>query len=357
MVAVDGDGLVVGAASVMREPTAGDGVMRFRVLHTLHPEYYPALVDRILSRLTEDASRVTVFLPEYAGDVEEALGSSRVLGGASLIAYRGGSPAGGVLTVTLAREWPGRSSVRLGPHVPVPMLRSHGMLAYAVGECRRMGMQGSQETIQREPDPRPTDQSPALEWTYRIPLLTSRFMLWDFARVTAISVSMMYLLVAVMGWVVDGEPALLPLEVPLMVGGILLALFFIVGVLMGNRFTMTFVVKADGVTYSSGSREKRWNRAAVLFGALGRNVTTTGAGLLATAGEQGGWKWSDLHSARYFPRQRVISLRNSWRTVLRLHCTAEDYERVRAAVAAGLERGAATRGADTPASGGARGRR
>jgi len=163
--------------------------------------------------------------------------------------------------------------------------------------------------------------------------------------------------VALMGWVVEGEPALLPLEVPLMVGGILLALFFTVGVLMGNRFTMTFVVKPDGVTYSSGTHEKRWNRAAVLFGALARNATTTGAGLLATSREQGGWKWRELHSARYFPRQRVISLRNSWRTVLRLHCTAEDYERVRAAVAAGLERGAAARGVDASASGTVGGRR
>jgi len=174
VVAVDGEGLVVGAASVMRDLAAGDGMMRFRVLHTLHPEYYPALADRILSRLPEDANRVTVLLPEHAGDVEEALeaagfgackrayvlrhldprnaprldypsgtqtrpatpavatdwanivnsamhgqpdhvdttysiagetlGSPRVLGGASLIAYRGGSPAGGVLTVTDAMD-------------------------------------------------------------------------------------------------------------------------------------------------------------------------------------------------------------------------------------------------------------
>lgn len=217
-------------------------------------------------------------------------------------------------------------------------------------------MHGGETNIQPGPDVGTGGQNATIEWTYRVPLLTSRFMLWDFVRVTAISVSIMYVLVALMGWMVDGEPALLPLQVPLMVGAILLALFFIVGVLLGNRFTMTFSVKPDGVTYSSGAREKRWNRAAVLFGALGRSATTTGAGLLATAAEQGGWKWSDLHSARYFPRQRVISLRNSWRTVLRLHCTAEDYERVRAAVAAGLERGAAARGATIGASGGAGGR-
>jgi hypothetical protein len=230
------------------------------------------------------------------------------------------------------------------------------MLARAICESGRMGMQGGQETIPRQPDLRTGRESTTIEWTYRIPLLTSRFMLWDFVRVTVMSVSIMYVLVALMGWVADGEPALLPLQVPLMVGGILLALFFIVGVLLGNRFTMTFSVKPDGVTYSSGAREKRWNRAAVLFGALGRSATTTGAGLLATASEQGGWKWSDLHSARYFPRQRVISLRNSWRTVLRLHCTADDYERIRAAVAAGLERGAAVRGPGIPVSGGAGGR-
>jgi len=148
--------------------------MRFRILHTLHPGYYPALVDRILSRLPADVSRVTVSLPEHAGDVDEALGaagfgvcgrayvlrhhdprnasrldypsgtqtrpatpalstdwanivnsamhrrpghvdmtyalagealsSPRVLGGASLIAYRDGSPAGVVLTVTDAMD-------------------------------------------------------------------------------------------------------------------------------------------------------------------------------------------------------------------------------------------------------------
>jgi len=174
VVAVDSEGAVVGAVAVMRDPTAGDGVMRFRILHTLHPGYYPALVDRILSRLPADVSRVTVSLPEHAGDVDEALGaagfgvcgrayvlrhhdprnasrldypsgthtrpatpalstdwanivnsamhrrpghvdmtyalagealsSPRVLGGASLIAYRDGSPAGVVLTVTDAMD-------------------------------------------------------------------------------------------------------------------------------------------------------------------------------------------------------------------------------------------------------------
>lgn len=185
-----------------------------------------------------------------------------------------------------------------------------------------------------------------IEWEYRIPLITSRFMLWDFARVIVLSVLIMYVLVALTGLLVEGELVILPPQVFLITAGILVGLLLIVVLLMGNGFSQTFTVDSvGGVRYAAGSREQKWNRAAVILGALRGSPTTAGAGLLGVTREKGGWTWRQVYAARYFPRQRVISLRNSWRTVIRLHCTPENYEQVRALVAAGVVRGAEQRAA------------
>lgn len=189
---------------------------------------------------------------------------------------------------------------------------------------------------------RPTSPE-TIEWSFRVPLLTSRFMLWDFVRVTLLSVLGMYLAVFLMGLLVEGELIVLPLQVFAIVTGIMLALFVLASLLLGNHVPMTFSVRPDGVAYGMGPRQKGLNRATVILGALSGSPTTAGAGLLAASREQGGWMWGELREARYFDGPHVISLRNSWRTVLRLHCTPENYERVRAAVTAGLARGAGVR--------------
>jgi len=188
-----------------------------------------------------------------------------------------------------------------------------------------------------------------IEWEARVPLLTSRFRLWDFGKVIVISVAIMYALVAIMGWFVDGEFVLMPLMVILIAAGAMAALFAIACLLLGNRFTMRLAVGPEGVAYSSGAAERRWNRAAIIVGILAGSAGTAGAGLLASSREEGGFPWSDVHRANEHPAQRVISLRDSWHVLLRLHCTPDNYEQVLAIVRAGIARGAAERSAETAA--------
>ncbi len=176
--------------------------------------------------------------------------------------------------------------------------------------------------------------SGAIEWTYRVPLMTSRFMLSDLARVIVLSVGIMYAAVALMGFFVEGEFVLLPPQIFLIVGGIMAGLFIIASPLLGNRFTVTFSVGPDGVRYASGAAERRWNRAAVIVGLLAGRPGTAGAGLIASSQEAGGWEWAELHRAIEHPGPRVIVLRSSWRMVPRLHCTPENYDTVRALAAA-----------------------
>lgn len=171
-----------------------------------------------------------------------------------------------------------------------------------------------------------------IEWRYDIPLLTSRFMLWDFLRVTLLSAALMYVIVIVAGLVFGQELILLPWQVPAIIVGVLLGLFVIASLLLGNRQGARFAVDAKGVEYHAEKRESRMNRIVAAVGALMGSPTTAGAGALAMSREHLHLEWEGIREVRYYPSARVIAIRNSWRTMLRLHCPPELYDDVAAAV-------------------------
>jgi ribosomal protein S18 acetylase RimI-like enzyme len=72
VVALDG-ATVVAAASVMLEGYRDLGDGRFRILHSLEPDLYPALLERALARLAHDVKRTFLFLPEDAVVAQEAV--------------------------------------------------------------------------------------------------------------------------------------------------------------------------------------------------------------------------------------------------------------------------------------------
>lgn len=171
-----------------------------------------------------------------------------------------------------------------------------------------------------------------IEWRYDIPLLTSRFMLWDFLRVTLLSAALMYVIVIVAGLVFGQELILLPWQVPAIIVGVLLGLFVLASLLLGNRQGARFAVDAKGVEYHAEKRESRMNRIVAAVGALMGSPTTAGAGALAMSREHLHLEWEGIREVRYYPSARVIAIRNSWRTMLRLHCSPELYDDVAAAV-------------------------
>lgn len=171
-----------------------------------------------------------------------------------------------------------------------------------------------------------------IEWRYDIPLLTSRFMLWDFLRVTLLSAALMYLIVIVAGLVFGQELILLPWQVPAIIVGVLLGLFVLASLLLGNRQGARFAVDPKGVEYHAEKRESRMNRIVATVGALMGSPTTAGAGALAMSREHLHLEWEGIREVRYYPSARVIAIRNSWRTMLRLHCPPELYDDVAAAV-------------------------
>jgi len=157
-------------------------------------------------------------------------------------------------------------------------------------------------------------------------------MLWDFLRVILLSVAMMYVIVAVGGLLVERELIILPLGVFILTTGIMFGLFVLTSLLLGNRQGARFTVGPKGVEYHAEKRERSMNRLVVLVGLLARNPTTAGAGTLAMTRERLFLPWESIHRVVVHRRERVISLHNSWRTVLRLHCPPELFDEVVAAV-------------------------
>lgn len=178
---------------------------------------------------------------------------------------------------------------------------------------------------------------PGLAWTARIPLINNRFMLWDFAKVIVISTASLWLLVLLVSLVTDpSDPVLLPWQLPVLCAGILAVLFVIACLLMGNGYSARFLIDGEGVHWDSGPKEKKVNRAVAVVGALAGSPQAAGAGLLAASEETGSIPWSTIRRVNVHPRQRVISIRNSWRVVVRLYVPVESWESAVARVQAGV---------------------
>ncbi len=186
-----------------------------------------------------------------------------------------------------------------------------------------------------------------IEWDFGIPLLTNPFILLDFAKVLTITfaiLSAMFMLIGIVQGVDEFRDmlALIPMfAICVLIVGVIMALVMLVG--YGNRFPCRFAVSRAGVRYEVTPGQKKMNTAIIIIGALAGRPGVAGSGFLAKAQESGSFAWSDVHEIDLFPRRRVVCIRNSWRTLLRVYCTPENYDAVAAMALDGVARTAHAR--------------
>ena len=190
----------------------------------------------------------------------------------------------------------------------------------------------------------------SLAWTCDIPLVTNPFMLYEFVKVSGLSVLISYALVGLTGSLVDGQLVILPLAVGVAGFISMFVLMCVTSLIMGNRSRATFVVSEKGIGYEAGSREKMASRTTSALGALAGSTTTAGAGALAVARDSLYLAWDDIHRVSLHPTRRVISLKNSWRVLLRLYVPPELWGEASITVEERNAATAATRGATAPTS-------
>lgn len=158
-----------------------------------------------------------------------------------------------------------------------------------------------------------------------MPLLTNPFLLWDMARILAVCGAVMWAMVLAMSFFFTDEVVLLPPQVLLMALAILAALFaFVALVVFRNAMHMRFVVDSHGVRVESIYGDDAYEHSvsalmrAVLFLVNPLVGLTTSLSAAASGGD--GLSWSDVRRVTVHRRLGVISLADSWHTVMRLYC-------------------------------------
>lgn len=194
-----------------------------------------------------------------------------------------------------------------------------------------------------------TDTQPpaAIQWDTTMPLLTDRFFLLDMFKIVFISLAILLVLVLTIGLIQNPSDIGDLLKALPVFGyvalGLLALVAFVCLVFYGNRFPCRFRVDHDGAAWEVTSRQRKLNTAVVILGALAGKPGTAGAGLMAKSQESQRYLWLQIHRVDLFPRQRVIALRNSWRTLMRIYCTPDNYEVVARTAVEGIERTARIR--------------
>lgn len=152
-------------------------------------------------------------------------------------------------------------------------------------------------------------------------------MLWELAKVVAGSLLAVEVLVGMGTFLIGGELEIIPLPIMALIGAGFFVLLALVTLLVyRNGFQATFTITPDGVGFASGNRERGLNRLATVIGIFSGTPAVAGAGMLAYARENVEYPWEIIREVKVYPGARVISLRTSWRTLLRLHCPPELFD-------------------------------
>ena len=167
-----------------------------------------------------------------------------------------------------------------------------------------------------------------LSWEIGIPLVTNRFIWLDMTKALGIPMVLLALFLFVL-LVKEEELDQLPqvLRMLGLVGAFLVANFLLVCLgFFWNRIDARFTLTPRAASYEMTSRRgKLANRVAAVAGLLAGRPGVAGAGLLAASQEAMEMPWADVYRVTEHPRLYVLDLRNSWRTVIRVYCTAGNY--------------------------------
>jgi hypothetical protein len=167
-------------------------------------------------------------------------------------------------------------------------------------------------------------------WDFRIPLATNRYILLDSAKAFGISGGFLLLLMLV---ITRGEYLDQSL---MMVGGVLgflvLVYLFVMVVIFGNGYNVTFRVGDKGIWYDSGKKESKISKGAVAISALAGSWKSLGPAVLGASQLSGEFHWNSLRDIHVDEVRRVITITDNWHVQLRIYCTPETYAPVLAIV-------------------------
>jgi hypothetical protein len=182
--------------------------------------------------------------------------------------------------------------------------------------------------------------TPPLVWETDLPLF-GREMLRQWTLAMLATALLMILLLGTV-FMAQREWHALPMLAAMLLGtagGLWLLGLAIMAVLFRGRFHVRYTLDDQGILLENVEPiAKQANRVAIIVGALARKPGLIGAGLIGRSRESEAVRWNGAFTLLAKPDQRVISLRNRWRSLMLLQCTEANYAEVLARVELAMQR-------------------
>lgn len=182
--------------------------------------------------------------------------------------------------------------------------------------------------------------SAPLVWVTHLPLF-SRTMLLNWSGVMAATAAVMFLILGVIFAAQREWDALSSMSIMILAGsaGVWLLGLVVMAAVFCGRYEVRYTLSDQGILMETiDSVAKKASRLAIVAGILTRSPQLLGAGLISRAREAEEVRWSGAFKAVPDPARQSLALRNSWRTVMWVQCTAENYAAVCAAVDRHMQR-------------------
>ncbi|MCY0154742.1 hypothetical protein OEG86_23810 [Hoeflea alexandrii] len=183
--------------------------------------------------------------------------------------------------------------------------------------------------------------SDPIAWTVNVPLLTTPIIVRQLAAVTMIPLAILALLLIGLAWL-EGNLHQLGaiLRAILGVSAILLVLVLAAVVLFfNNRMTVSFEIDADGVRSRVVDRRAKFGRTlAIVLGALARNPTVAGAGLLARSNSSRFTGWDEIRSLETDQKRHSVLLRSNRLVLDAVFCTEDNFTDVKSTIEKAIHR-------------------
>lgn len=172
-------------------------------------------------------------------------------------------------------------------------------------------------------------RGPAMEWELDVPLLGNWHTIDGLARAMLGGSLLVALLVGLLLGA-QGEWGLVPRVTALLLGvgtALFLTGLAVAALLFRGKLRTRYVVDGQGIRMSVVDPVARaGSRGAFWVGLVLGSGAAAGSGLLAMEGEERVLRWEGAFHAVPERSTSSISLRNGWRTLLRVYCRPQDFE-------------------------------
>jgi hypothetical protein len=171
-----------------------------------------------------------------------------------------------------------------------------------------------------------------ISWEIGVPILKNKVLMRQIVLLFVLTFLITSILMSII-FLTQGDIKAIPIVV-LILFVVCLALFVLVLiitiVIFKNRMDLRYTLNEKGILYEMNDRRgKNINRIAIVLGLLSRNPTTTGSGLIAKSLEKSFIDFRNVVSIEPNDDDRIILLKNEWRTLIPVYCNSDNYQVVK----------------------------